>query len=124
MGLLELFYEGRPISKVEITGILRSIDRKPKRITFHIDDGTGVIRCIKFLDEDGYFSMPGEIGQLVLARGMLERTETNTEPYSFAIKVVMIQKLVDVDMESYQMLAAMDLYYSVYSKPQPDNTTL
>jgi hypothetical protein len=45
---------GRPISKVEIAGVVVAISRRELRVTTLIDDGTGIIRCLTnfYVDED------------------------------------------------------------------------
>ena len=45
---------GSPISKVEIVGVVVAINIRESRQTTFIDDGTGVLRCLKvfFADED------------------------------------------------------------------------
>ena len=61
-GLLHFYLCNRPVVKVQIVGVVVALDRKTKRITFHVDDCTGIMRCIKFLDSDGYFPQAVEVG--------------------------------------------------------------
>ena len=49
---------GKPIIRVEVAGIITSINRKESRIILLVDDGTGVVRCMKNFypeEEVGYF---------------------------------------------------------------------
>ena len=50
-GLFILNLDNQPISKAEVVGVIVNILVRPKRITYHIDDGTNVLRCIKFISE-------------------------------------------------------------------------
>ena len=48
-------FQGKPIIRVEIAGIIVSIIRREGRITLHVDDGTDVVRCMKnFFDDEEF----------------------------------------------------------------------
>lgn len=114
--LLNYLYE-RPISKVEIVGVVVSVDCRVKRINYHIDDGTGIIRCVKYLDGISNYIVPCMVGDTVDVKGMLEKFSTNDEKYGFSIRIQNIEKLLDTNMEIYHSLLAMDLCSSEYQQP-------
>ena len=43
---------GRPITKVEIAGIVIAVRILKSSITTFVDDGTGIIRCVKKIFQD------------------------------------------------------------------------
>jgi hypothetical protein len=45
-----LFHE-RPISKVEIAGIVVNTVIQSRRISIYVDDGTGIVKCMKILND-------------------------------------------------------------------------
>lgn len=107
-----LFYLRRvPIIKVHIVGCLVSVEIRTKKITYHIDDGTGVIRCVRYLNEQ---QKPVQnsyvIGDLVMVKGSLEMYETNTEDYGFALKISILEEIVDQNMETYHIAATINQF--------------
>eukprot|EP01033_Poteriospumella_lacustris_P003613 gene3613-2605_t len=110
-GHLLFYLRNKPLIKVHIVGCLVSIDTRPKKITYHVDDGTGVIRCVRYLNENGDFDLsPLEIGDLVMIKGSVEKYETNLEEYGFAIKVAIVEEVFDPNLESYHMAIAVKLF--------------
>ena len=101
--LFIFFYENQPISKIEIVGILRRYERRSKKAIFHIDDGTGVIVVVKFINDDeidqSVFRENIEIGTLLSVKGQLMKMESNTTPYDYAIKANLVDVLSDPNME-------------------------
>ena len=86
----------RPVSKVEIMGIVLGVEIKDSKVTMFVDDGTAVVRCIKYtysnqiakrksqvhtfqgLRDQGYkILVVPENGDLVLVCGILAIQETN-----------------------------------------------
>ena len=49
-GYLEHYYYGRPVSRVEVVGIVVDILWQKNKIVLTIDDGTGLIRCFIFIN--------------------------------------------------------------------------
>lgn len=43
-------FHGRPISKVEVMGIVIGVLRKETKVTLYLDDGTDILRCQKYND--------------------------------------------------------------------------
>lgn len=50
-GFFHHFLHQRPIQKVEVMGIITKIVNPRKRCIYYIDDGTGVIRCSQYFQE-------------------------------------------------------------------------
>ena len=68
----------RPISKVEAVGVVIFQKRSAKVLKFAIDDGTGVVSCLVFMNQksekilDEYDSLT-KLGKNVKIRGKLQR---------------------------------------------------
>jgi RPA family protein len=109
-GHLLLYFMRKPISKVHVVGLVVSIDIKAKRIYYQIDDGTEIIRCVKYLNSD-YRSFDTEIqlGDLVMVKGLIEMSETNSADYGFAIKIALIETILDPNMETYHSLKTLQV---------------
>lgn len=116
-GLICLFLHKRPIQKVEIVGIIVSLDRKLNKIIVYIDDGTGIIRAVKYLDQSPgapTYLFPGNIGETIIVKGNLEMYETNSDIYGFALKINIVERIEDPNIEIYHSLMCMELYDSEY----------
>ena len=112
-----------------------SIERTLKRYSVLVDDGTGCINCIKYLNPNlkanssqgivsfaelssNVYSMEEiQVGDLVIVKGNLEKLETNFLDYQFMIKIAIIEKQDSLEMETFWMLQTMHLTKTVYSKP-------
>ena len=119
--------------------MLVSIERSSKRNTIIIDDGTGCIRCIKYLSEvdSDQAIMAAEnpeninylppvnpidslnVGDYVVVMGILEKMETNYSEYELMLKIILINPCDDPNMEIYNNLNALYLWKTVYSQPFP-----
>jgi aspartyl/asparaginyl-tRNA synthetase len=132
----------RPVQKVEVMGIITKIAKPRKRCIYHVDDGTGVIRCTQYFFEQptstvnnsgngsnsvdaGTFnedvtSATLQIGSLVRVKGSLERTEGDREEYGLALKIKMLDDCSrDRNMESVFKLEAIHLLNTMYNQPFP-----
>lgn len=118
--LFKLF--GRGIQKVEIVGIITSVNVRSNKVVYHVHDGTHHdMRCVKFLNmnainSDGsgmHFAL--SLGDLVSCRGTLVRSETNEEAYDFAIHISIIDVLTDPNDEVDHWLNCMCLNKTHYS---------
>lgn len=124
-----LFYLcNRPISKVEIMGRVISIQIRLKKITYYIDDGTGIMRCTKFLNINAtdttnqvINTINGansfEVGDLVSVRGTIVLSETNGDLYGYNIHISWIELIMDDNVETYHWMCCVDLYKNEYSLP-------
>ena len=125
----------RPVSKVEIMGIVLGVEIKDSKVTMFVDDGTAVVRCIKYtysnqiakrksqvhtfqgLRDQGYkILVVPENGDLVLVCGILAIQETNYDPYEHIITNIRIEVLTDPNAELLHWTSAMLLYESAYQK--------
>lgn len=89
-----------PISKVEAIGIVRRLERRDRKTWLSIDDGTGIMDCVKFYkDTDALPYRDIVVGNMVSIKGMLLKAERNTEPYNFIIQVNLLTKLDDPNLE-------------------------
>lgn len=88
----------RPVTTVEIVGVIRGIENKSKRVTYTCDDGTGILACIKFLDGQTRFH-DIQLGDVVSVKGSIALLETNNTSYGFVLQVKSIVKLVDPNLE-------------------------
>lgn len=120
--LIEMYYFGRPMSKAELVGIVVDIIRTAKRATVYIDDGTGVMPCIKFLNihdpDAGPFAPDLSIGDLVTVRGKLIYLETNKElDIALHLQVDSLDVLDDPNLEALHWASSLHLHQTSYCKP-------
>lgn len=117
-GHYHLTLYGKPISKVQVVGIISGVDKKAKRITYHIDDGTGIIRLVQFLNtSDPTFVEPSFFaGDLVSAKGYLAISETNTEPAGVCIHLDVIEYCEEPNTELWHWARCMYLVKHEYMK--------
>jgi hypothetical protein len=55
----QFLFHNRPISKVEIAGIVVNIVIQSRRISIYVDDGTGVVKCMKILNDGESYPILG-----------------------------------------------------------------
>lgn len=120
------YFMNRPISKVEYVGCVTKIDSRSKRIVYDIDDGTDVIRCIKYLSNIVYDTQSCnsyqenhlllELGDLVVVKGLIAMCESNSEPYEVVITVSQIAKVEDPNFESLHIMSCIILFESAYKR--------
>jgi hypothetical protein len=114
----------RPVSKVEVVGVITNVVRSAKRFTAYVDDGTEVVRCVKFLNVD---EQPGEsdvhatlpsmtVGCLACIRGFLAASETNNDLYDNIICIKNADVLSDPNAEILHWTSAMMLRNVAYDK--------
>ena len=120
--LIEMYYFGRPMNKAELVGIVVDIIRTAKRATVYIDDGTGVMPCIKFLNihdpDAGPFAPDLSIGDLVTVRGKLIYLETNKElDIALHLQVDSLDVLDDPNLEALHWASSLHLHQTSYCKP-------
>jgi hypothetical protein len=132
-GLLCNYYFHRPVRKVEVSGIAISVERTTKRYSILVDDGTGIINCIKYLSTNprqgrNYSSIidipPGtssgqevKVGDFILVKGNLEKLETNALNYQFMIKISILEKQQNSNVEILNILSTIKLNQTMYNKP-------
>lgn len=90
---------GRPLPKIEVVGIVRSLDRKTNKVLISCDDGTGIIECIKHCDATDSPFIWLSVGLLVSVRGSLALNESNSRDYGFLIQVNSVDALLDPNLE-------------------------
>jgi aspartyl/asparaginyl-tRNA synthetase len=128
--LLCHFYYGRPIQKVQISGVIVSLEITSKRCTVIVDDGTACIRCIKYLSgfqsqlsslTDLAFNVnvldTAAVGDYVIVKGLLEKLETNSSNYEFMVKISIVEKQENPNTEIYETLSTLSLTVLEYRKP-------
>ena len=71
----EFYLCNRSIQRVEIVGYVTCKSIKTKKVILYIDDGSGIIQCVKFYNETDYEkSLPFanvSIGDLVSIKGRI-----------------------------------------------------
>lgn len=119
VNVFENRYLGRIVTKVEVCGLVTRLQRKTKKVTVRIDDGTGVIDCIKYTDPDNLEQdatpFPHlQIGDLVTIKGDLRLLESNTENYRFHLRIKCINVLTDPNLESLYWTSTILLHEKEY----------
>ena len=114
MGFYIFRYNDKCVLKVEVVGILISLEIKEKRSILVIDDGTTTIRCIKYRDistTDNNLSSSFnlsiddiEYGDTLLIQGSLVKAEVNDSSYDFVILAQCIEKVEDPNVEVFHWL--------------------
>ena len=113
--IIRFTYLNGPISKVEIVGIIRSIEKR-KRLTVICDDGTDCILCVKFLDNLENSMITMAVGDTVLIQGNIAKFETNETPYDYGLKINKIEVINDANVELYHWTRTMYLHSKEYNK--------
>jgi hypothetical protein len=105
--------KGNPISKVEIVGIVVACQIRKNKILYKIDDGTAVMRCIKYISQNTDVAVfetlnhYSEIGRLVSVRGTLSLLESNDDEFGFALSIMTIGSISDPNYEVFHWLSVM-----------------
>ena len=128
---LEHYYYGRPVSRVEVVGIVVDILWQKNKIVLTIDDGTGLIRCFKYINTSLVETSDplkfADIGAVVIVQGTLQSIETNEFAYALTVKVNNLFTSPDPNMEMYHWTACMLLDEEEYSRasnvPELDEET-
>ena len=115
-GIFEYRYFSRGIMKVEVVGIVSSISRKSKKLIIGIDDGTGVIKCIKFLDDINESAYPSlKLGDFATVKGVLSQSEVGlSDDYGFVIHIRCLDVTNDPNMETYHWINTIVLHKDEY----------
>ncbi len=121
-GYIEYYWHDRPVSRVEIVGVVVDIKRTANRIVFTVDDGTGLIRCMKFLSQNRSmdFADPlrnADVGTVVIVQGIMEQKDSNEFEYQITLKVNSMNPSIDPNMELYHWTTCMYLDDCEYSVP-------
>ena len=113
--IIRFTYLSRPISKVEIVGVIRSIEKR-KRLTVICDDGTACILCVKILDSLENSIVTMAVGDTVLIQGNIAKFETNETPYDYGLKINKIEVINEANVELYHWTRTMYLHSKEYNK--------
>ena len=113
--IIRFTYLNRPISKVEIVGVVRSIEKR-KRLTVICDDVTACILCVKFLDNLENSMITIAVGDTVLVQGNIAKFETNETPYDYGLKINKIEVINDANVELYHWTRTMYLHSKEYNE--------
>lgn len=120
-GYFEYYLHDRPVSRVEVVGVVVEIKRSANRIVFTVDDGTGLIRCLKFLAQKmADVSDPmrhADVGSVVIVQGIMEQRDSNEFEYQITLKVNSVNPSIDPNIEAYHWTSCMYLDECEYSNP-------
>ncbi|KAJ3320793.1 hypothetical protein HDV06_004804 [Boothiomyces sp. JEL0866] len=101
------FIAEQPITRAQITGMITSVAKSSNRTVIGVDDGTGIMTCVYWLNNDDPIFKLGDIiqvaGKLTFFR---DQMQINIEQYQF----------VDFNDELLHWLRAVELL-EIYSKP-------
>lgn len=116
--LFEFMHHHRGCTKVEVCGIVTCIARKSSKAIINVDDGTGVIKCVKFVnsrrDEVPFETL--SLGDLIDIKGTLTTYETNLEDYGYVIHITCLDIIKDPNVELLFWSTSMLLNIKEYSK--------
>ncbi|KAF9142828.1 Vacuolar protein-sorting-associated protein 27 [Mortierella sp. GBA39] len=116
-------HHGHPVSMVEIMGVIQSVNRAIKYMSYIVDDGTGAIQCVMWIP-DNYLmvqdtnSIQGlkafSLGDVVRVKGYLEAFRDSIQ---IDVQPGCIVGCEDPNAETLFRLQVLNLERDVYSKP-------
>jgi hypothetical protein len=104
-----LCFFGHPVHKVEIVGIATDIRQYAEKHKIFVDDGTGVVQCNKWVNEEELLVRRGD---LVVVRGQIHSYQNRRE-----LNVTHIRAEEDPHAEIFHWLQVIYLTRHVYMKP-------
>ncbi|KAJ7517439.1 hypothetical protein O6H91_21G024600 [Diphasiastrum complanatum] len=123
--------KGRPVQKVEIMGVVVSMDQRTQFLHFGLDDGTGCIPCILWMN-DFRWGKRGT-GDAISRRAMIEAYATHvklgrllrvqgkvsTYKEKLQLTVLSVQEEMDANAETLHWLDCVRLAVKCYNLPPP-----
>lgn len=116
-------HHGHPVSMVEIMGVIQSVNRAVKYISYTLDDGTGAIQCVMWIP-DNYLMVQDTSsiqGLKVFSLGDVVRVKGYLEAFRDSIQIDAqpgcIVGCEDPNAETLFKLQVLNLERDVYSKP-------
>ncbi len=105
MGFFVFYFMNKPIAKVEVVGVVTKIVRRAKSMIFYIDDGTELLRCTQYINQDEtVMSSSIVVGDVVSVKGLVAMAETNDDDYGFCLRVSLIEAVHDPHCEVHHWL--------------------
>ncbi|KAI8824902.1 uncharacterized protein EV422DRAFT_516723 [Fimicolochytrium jonesii] len=108
-------FNGRPLRRVEVTGIVVGKEESSAVITYTVDDGTGLLPCVYWFPmEDRVVSSRKtlSLGDLVKVSGRLGEFRFQRQ---ITINSITVEN--DMNMEAFRWLEILDLKTSFYTSP-------
>eukprot|EP00743_Colponemidia_sp_Colp-15_P008076 GILK01008751.1.p1 GENE.GILK01008751.1~~GILK01008751.1.p1 ORF type:complete len:325 (-),score=39.44 GILK01008751.1:122-1096(-) len=109
-------FHDHPVTRVEIQGVIVNVKQRQQFLQYIIDDGTGLIPCMSWLEADTAQSTRQptilELGALVNVRGKLS---TYKQERQIVVSTIRVEE--DPNMESWWWLETIHLRQEVYSAP-------
>ena len=116
-GILYLLHNNKPISKVEVVGIITSIKYRFKKTIVSLDDGTGIITCVLFRFDDSSNDSRLQVGQFLSVHGMLI-AYNDGELITILIHTESMVSIEDPNMEILHWTSTIMLHKHIYSDVQ------
>ncbi|KAK5799010.1 hypothetical protein F5H01DRAFT_326817 [Linnemannia elongata] len=116
-------HHGHPVGMVEIMGVIQSVNRALKYISYTVDDGTGAIQCVMWIPDNHLTvqdtnSIQGlkmfSLGDVVKVKGYLEAFRDSMQ---IDVQPGCIVGYEDPNAETLFRLQVLNLERNVYSKP-------
>ncbi|OAQ23914.1 hypothetical protein K457DRAFT_875612 [Linnemannia elongata AG-77] len=116
-------HHGHPVGMVEIMGVIQSVNRALKYISYTVDDGTGAIQCVMWIPDNHLMvqdtnSIQGlkmfSLGDVVKVKGYLEAFRDSMQ---IDVQPGCIVGYEDPNAETLFRLQVLNLERNVYSKP-------
>ncbi|KAG0079846.1 CST complex subunit STN1 [Linnemannia elongata] len=116
-------HHGHPVGMVEIMGVIQSVNRALKYISYTVDDGTGAIQCVMWIPDNHLMvqdtnSIQGlkmfSLGDVVRVKGYLEAFRDSMQ---IDVQPGCIVGYEDPNAETLFRLQVLNLERNVYSKP-------
>ncbi|KAI8324282.1 hypothetical protein GQ54DRAFT_296275 [Martensiomyces pterosporus] len=120
-----VFFVGnqRVVRSVELVGIVVSVDAQALKLTvYHVDDGTGVIPCVKFTtqeeQDDPAMRQSHELGSTICVQGRLSSFRDQRQV------IINTCRTVDVNEETLGWLERLSLRQYLETSPFEDSQRL
>ncbi|KAK8968269.1 CST complex subunit STN1 [Platanthera guangdongensis] len=113
---------GRPVSRAEAAGIVVSYDRRPKLLRFLLDDGSGCIPCVLWLNHRFLpQSPPSDVHAGKVRLGELVRVRGRVTGFRGVLQITVMDVLVERDpnAETLHWLQCLKLARDCYDLPPP-----
>eukprot|EP00742_Colponemidia_sp_Colp-10_P007115 GILJ01007643.1.p1 GENE.GILJ01007643.1~~GILJ01007643.1.p1 ORF type:complete len:326 (+),score=50.86 GILJ01007643.1:45-1022(+) len=112
----DFFFHNHPVTRVETQGVVVNVKQRQQFLQYIIDDGTGLIPCMCWLEADAAQSATEpailELGALVNVRGKLS---TYRQERQIVVSTIRVEE--DPNMESWWWLETIQLRQEVYLAP-------
>lgn len=99
-------------------GIVVSVDLRDKKQTYHLDDGTAIIRCVNYVKSSNIRTNGSliKLGDVTSIIGRLAISESIDDPYEFMILIDSAEVVDDPNFECYHWISCMHQHQHLFKR--------